>query len=176
MNEKLYIKRIKKGDHQALDIFIECLYPQVYAFIFKKVKGNDIAQDLTQEVFIRFIRALPTYEYQNKTLNYLYKISSHVCCTYYKKQRYDYVVEEEILEDKKVNVHEAIIKQFAHDELIEAIRLLKPLQQDVIILKYFEQYTFKEIADIFNQNISTIKSRHYQALVELKKIMEGVEL
>lgn len=176
MNEKLYIKRIKKGDHQALDIFIETLYPQVYIFILKKVKGDDIAQDLTQEVFIRFIRALPRYEYQNKTLNYLYKISSHVCLTYYKQQKIEYVIEDEIVEDKKVDVHEAIIKQFTHDELIDAVRLLKPLQQDVIILKYFEQYTFKEIADIYNENISTIKSRHYQALIQLKRIMEGVKL
>ncbi|MEG0452364.1 MAG: RNA polymerase sigma factor [Coprobacillus sp.] len=176
MNEKFYIRRIKKGDHQALDIFIENLYPQVYTFILRKVKGDDVAQDLTQEVFVRFIKALPTYEYQKKTLNYLYRISSHVCLSYYKKQRYDYEIEEEHIEDKRVDVHEAIIKQFHHDELIEAVRLLKPLQQDVIILKYFEQYTFKEIADIYNENISTIKSRHYQALIHLKKIMEGVNV
>ena len=53
------------------------------------------------------------------------------------------------------------------------IRLLKPKQQDVIILKYYNQYTFQEIAEIYNVSVSTMKSRHYQALVQLKKIMEG---
>ncbi len=173
MNEKYYIKRIKKGNHEALDVFIEHLYPQVYAFIYKKVKGDDIAKDLTQEVFVKFIRSLPTYTYENKVMNYLYKISSHVCISYYRSKKNHLEIKEEIVHDKNVDVHETIIKQFTHDKLIEAIQLLKPEQQDVIILKYFEQYTFKEISKIYNQNISTIKSRHYQALVKLKKILEG---
>ena len=84
MKEKYYIKRIQKGDHRALDEFIEIIYPQVYAFIDRKVKGEDIAKDLTQDVFIRFIRALPTYQSEGRVLNYLYKISSHVCYSSFK--------------------------------------------------------------------------------------------
>lgn len=173
MNEKLYIKKIKKGNHQALDQFIETLYPQVYSFVSKKMGGAEIAKDLTQEVFIRFIRALPTYQYQNKTINYLYKISSHVCFSYYKKQRFELEIDEHLIVDKRIDVHETIIKAFDNEQLDQAIHQLKSKQQDIIILKYFHQYTFKEIADIYNENISTIKSRHYQALVQLKRIMEG---
>ncbi len=173
MKEKYYIKCIQKGDHRALDEFIEILYPQVYAFIDRKVKGEDIAKDLTQDVFIRFIRALPTYQSEGKVLNYLYKISSHVCYSYFKKKRNDLEIDDEILEDKSIDVHETILKQFQEKELENVIRLLKPKQQDVIILKYYNQYTFQEIAEIYNVSVSTMKSRHYQALVQLKKIMEG---
>lgn len=171
MNEKYYIKRIRHGDHQALDQFIEILYPQVYEFIYHKVQG-DIAKDLTQEVFVRFIRALPTYQSEGKVLNYLYKISSHVCLTYFKQNKNHLSYEDELVEGHE-NVHEAILKQFDKEELDQAIYQLKPLQQDVIILKYFKQYTFIEIASLYNVSVSTIKSRHYQALIKLKKIMEG---
>ncbi|WP_050637737.1 RNA polymerase sigma factor [Candidatus Stoquefichus sp. SB1] len=173
MKEKYYIKRIQKGDHRALDEFIEILYPQVYAFIDRKVKGEDIAKDLTQDVFIRFIRALPTYQSEGRVLNYLYKISSHVCYSYYKRFRGHLLLEDELVEDKHIDVHETIMKQFEEDALKKAIYQLKPVQQDVIILKYIEQYTFKEIASIYNLSVSTIKSRHYQALIKLKKILEG---
>ena len=175
MREKDYIRRMQKGDHHALDEFIEILYPQVYTFIYYKVKGEDIAKDLTQDVFVRFIRALPTYQSEGKVLNYLYKISSHVCYSYYKGLKGDLLLDDELVSDKHVNVHEAIIKQFKQDELQKAIYQLKPVQQDVIILKYFEQYTFQEIADIYHLSVSTVKSRHYQALVRLKKIMEGAD-
>lgn len=175
MKEKYYIKRIRKGDHHALDEFIEILYPQVYYFINRKVKGEDIAKDLTQEVFIRFMRSLPTYQSEGKVLNYLYKISSHVCYSYYKSLKGHFLLEDELVQDEHIDVHETIIKQFHKDELLKAIYQLKPAQQDVIILKYFEQYTFKEIASIYQVSVSTIKSRHYQALIKLKKIMEGDE-
>ena len=45
--------------------------------------------------------------------------------------------------------------------------------QDIIILKYYHQYTFKEISEIYHIPISTVKTRHYQALIQLKKQMEG---
>lgn len=173
MNEKYYVKRIQKGDHRALDSFIEILYPQVYHFIYRKVKGEDIAKDLTQDVFIRFIKALPTYHSEGKVLNYLYKISSHVCYSYYKNQKHYLPLEDEKVEADNEDVHEAIIKQFDQEQLQDAIYQLKPVHQDIIILKYYNQYTFKEIAHIYNLHISTVKSRHYQALIQLKKIMEG---
>lgn len=175
MNEKYYIKKIQKGNHKALDEFIELLYPQVYTFIYRKVKGEDVAKDLTQDVFIRFMRALPTYQSEGKVLNYLYKISSHVCYSYYKSQKYDLSLEDEKIESCDKDVHETIIKQFKQEELQKAIYQLKSVQQDVIILKYYEQYTFKEIASLYQISVSTVKSRHYQALIQLKKIIERGE-
>lgn len=172
MNEKYYIKRIKKGDHDALDAFIEELYPHVYTFIKYKVQDIHLAYDLTQDVFVRFIRALPTYKSEGKVLNYLYKISSHVCLTYWKRHKEELTLIDEILEDGEMNVHEAMIKQFTHEQLEQAIYHLKPELQDIIILKYFHQYTFKEISYIYHIPISTIKTRHYNALKQLKKILE----
>ena len=58
-------------------------------------------------------------------------------------------------------------------QLQEVIYELKPAMQDIIILKYYHQYTFKEISEIYHIPISTVKTRHYQALIQLKKQMEG---
>jgi len=170
MNEKYYIKRIRNGDHQALDQFIEILYPQVYTFIYRKVQ-NDVAKDLTQEVFVKFIRALPTYKSEGKVLNYLYRISSHVCLNYWKRTKVDMFLEDELIEGKD-DVHETIMNKMTQQQLLDALKELKPQMQDVIILKYYEQYTFKEIADIYHINVSTVKTRHYQALIKLRKILE----
>ena len=87
MNERYYIKCIRKGDHRELDLFIEELYPQVYTFIRHKIQDDSLAYDLTQDVFIRFIRALPIYKSEGKVLNYLYTIASRVCLSYYKTQK-----------------------------------------------------------------------------------------
>lgn len=56
MNEKAYLKEIRKGNQEALNAFIETLYPSVYRYVFCKVSGKEEAKDITQEVFLRFIK------------------------------------------------------------------------------------------------------------------------
>lgn len=175
MNERYYIKRIRKGDHRALDLFIEELYPQVYTFIHHKIQDESLAYDLTQEVFIRFIRALPTYKSAGKVLNYLYTISSRVCLSYYKTQKNHLEYHDELVEDKKVDIHEDMLKHITQEHLQSLIYSLKPQYQDILILKYFHSYTFKEISKIYHIPESTVKTRHYQSLKQLKKLMEGDE-
>ena len=59
MREQQILHKIKKGDQQTLNNFIQDLYPYVYSFTYRKMQGDDSAKDITQEVFVRFIRQLP---------------------------------------------------------------------------------------------------------------------
>lgn len=170
MNEKYYIKRIRKGDYEALNQFIEILYPQIYQFVYRKIQ-NETAKDITQEVFIRFFKVLPTYKSKGKVLNYLYRIASHLCLNYWKRTKNYCPLQDELIECKE-DINHIINKNIDQEQLLDALKHLKPEMQDVIILKYFEQYTFKEIAETYHLNISTVKTRHYQALIKLKKILE----
>ena len=68
------------------------------------------------------------------------------------------------------NVHEAILNQIRNEELMLYIGELSDAQQDVILLKYFHQMTFKEIAESFSIPISTVKTRHTAALKKLSTL------
>ena len=174
MDEKKYIKRIKHGDYCALDELIEKLYPQVYEFILYKIKNESDAKDITQEVFIRFIKVIPRYKPQGKIIHNLYKISSHLCINYYTRTVHYQPLEDGQIQSQE-DVHTTIINQMTREQIRRAIYKLKPIYQDIIILKYFYQYTFKEISSILSINISTIKTRYYHALIELKHIMEDYD-
>lgn len=173
MNESNLIRKIKKGDENAMDILIQSYYPFIYAYVSRKMLMDDCAKDITQEVFLRFLRYLPTYRQEGKLLHYLYRRASNVCKDYYRKMQYhediselDYMIEDD------TNVHESILNQLKYEELMLWISKLNDIQQDVIILKYFHQLTFKEIADIHHIPVSTVKSRHTQALIKLRKLMK----
>lgn len=173
MNEKYYINRIRQNDKQALDIFIRELYPDVYRFVYRKMNGLDISKDITQEAFLRFIKNIRGYEHNGKVLSYLYKIASNLCVDYFRKNKNEDVeIEEVILKDEKVNVHESVLNKIKKDILMNYIQNLKSKEQDVIILKYFHQYTFKEIAMLFEISESTVKSRHKSALIKLKTMVK----
>ena len=87
MNEKAYLKEIRKGNQEALNAFIETLYPSVYRYVFCKVSGKEEAKDITQEVFLRFIKQIHNYQSNGKVLAYLYTIAMNCCHTYYRKEK-----------------------------------------------------------------------------------------
>ena len=172
MNEKNLINRMKQNDKQALDIFIRELYPDVYRFVYCKMNGLDISKDITQEVFLRFIKNIRSYEHNGRVLSYLFKIASNLCMDYFRKNRNeDIEIEEAILKDD-TDVHESVLRKIKQEKLLSYIYVLKGKEQDVILLKYFHGYTFKEIASIYDTPESTIKSRHKSALIKLKKMIK----
>ena len=71
-----------------MDILIQSYYPFIYAYVSRKMLMDDCAKDITQEVFLRFLRYLPTYRQEGKLLHYLYRIASNVCKDYYRKMQY----------------------------------------------------------------------------------------
>ena len=71
MNRRKLILQIKNGNQEALETIITEMYPQVYAFLYRKMKQNDRAKDITQEVFLKFVEI---------SINIMRKIS---CSTIY---------------------------------------------------------------------------------------------
>lgn len=172
MKEKRLIKKIKNGNQEALNTFIKEYYPQVYTFAYQKLQGDDTAKDITQEVFIRFIKNIPMYQSEGKTIHYLYRMTSNLCYDHFRKIKHEQTI---YIEDTNhiagnLDIHETLIKQLRYEELMFYIHLLKENQQDIILLKYFHQMTFKEIAESFSIPISTIKTRHTVALRKLQDL------
>lgn len=175
MDEYKYIKKIRNGDQNALNELIEFLYPQLYRFVYRKLQGDDATGDIVQDSFIRFVRVIPTYQVQGKVIHYLFKIASNLCADYWKKKgrESDCEMNDEDFIDEDVNIHEQVIKKINHEIILKYLQDLSLAQQDVILLKYYEHFTFKEIAMIYQVSESTIKSRHTQAIQKLRRKMKG---
>ena len=173
MNEKAYLKEIKKGNSSVLDSFIEELYPPVYRYVFCKVSGKEEAKDITQEVFIRFSRQIHNYKSDGKVLAYLYTIAMNCCRSYYRKEKHhDYLeLNEEIASDDK-SLSEQVLDQLKFDQLKEYLLRLSDKDQNVLIFHYLKQMTFKEISTLTKESEATIKTRHYRALKKIRRMMK----
>lgn len=176
MDEKSYLRKIKHGDSQALNGFIEELYPPIYRYVYCKVQGKEEAKDITQETFLNFIKQIPNYRSDGKLMAYLYTIASHCCAAYYKKEkRFTYTELQEELFYEDTSLNEDMLKGLQFEELKKLLLVLPLKEQDILIFHYLKQMTFKEIADITKERESTIKSRHYRALGKIKKLLEEGE-
>lgn len=168
MDDKRLIKQIQQGDSDSLDTIIRKYYNDIYSYCFRKTANSYTAADLTQEVFLRVTKYIHNYVHKGKFKNYLYIIAKNTCHDYYKKN--GAVIENiDLLDVPDKDSNFTRIEQT--DFIMIALRSLPDIQKDVIILHFYHGMKLKEISEIMDSSLSTIKSRLKQGLDKLTKII-----
>lgn len=168
MTDKELIRKVHNGNKEALNLIISKYYDEIYRFCFYLTGYETDSYDITQEVFLKFIRYVDSYQYKNLK-GYLLIIARNLCFDFFRHKK-ETVWIEEITEAGK---DDAQIKSVEDGLLIKQALLKIPMEQrEVIILKIYEEMKFMEIARMLGCNISTAKSRYHAGLGKLRKIME----
>ena len=168
MTDKELIRKVHNGNKEALSIIIDKYYDEIYRFCFYLTGYETDSYDITQEVFLKFIRYVDSYQYRNLK-GYLLIIARNLCYDFFRHKK-DCIQIEEIAETGKDDMQ---IKSIENGLLIEqALLKISAEQREVIILKIYEEFKFTEIAKMLGVNLSTVKSRYHLGLKKLRKIME----
>ena len=170
MRDSELIKRIKQGETELLDVLIESHYDGIYRFCYYKLGDREAAYDCAQETFLHLLRYMDTYVEQKRFKAYLYRIAGNVCMDWFRKNSVQLAGEELLATIQK---EDSELKRVElSDEILRALKVLSPAQKDVIILHFFYDFKLREIADITNVPMSTVKSRLKQGMDKLKAYME----
>lgn len=176
-DEKL-IKEILKGNESAMEILVKRYYDLVHSFIYRNTSDYNIAYDITQDVFIKMMKNIDKYKIESGNFkNWILKISINTTKDYFKskvyKQRHtSYDISDHEIEDK-TNVVDILSKKEEAVKIKEAIEKLPKLQREAVILKYYNDLKIKEISNITGDNENTIKSRLFNGVKSLKKLLGG---
>ena len=145
----------------------------VYAY----VKNQAMAEDLTQEIFVKCYQALPTYKGKSTIKTWLWRIAINHCKDYLKSWYNQKVLArtDELfsLQESKENVEQTVIQQDEDARLAEIVMQLPVLYREVIYLFYFEMLAIKEIAQVLEINSNTVKTRLRKGKALLKERLEG---
>lgn len=145
----------------------------VYAY----VKNQAMAEDLTQEIFVKCYQALPTYKGKSTIKTWLWRIAINHCKDYLKSWYNQKVLArtDELfsLQESKENVEQTVIQQDEDARLAENVMQLPVLYREVIYLFYFEMLAIKEIAQVLEINSNTVKTRLRKGKALLKERLEG---
>ena len=162
--------------HEIEDImqeFGQDLLQLVYAY----VKNKAIAEDLTQEIFVKCYHALPTYKGKSTMKTWLWRIAINPSKDYLKSWYNQKVLatEEQLfsLQESKENVEYTVIQQDEDARLAENVMQLPVLYREVIYLFYFEELTIKEVAQVLSIKSNTVKTRLRKGKALLKEQLEG---
>lgn len=169
MTDKELIHKVHNGDKEALNIIVGKYYDEIYRFCVY-LTGNDMdSYDITQEIFLKFIKYVDSYRYKNLK-GYLLIIARNSCCDYFRHKK-DTLWIEDMAESGK---EDSQITDMEDGMLLRQTLLrIPPEQREVIILHVYEELKFVEIAKMLGCNLSTVKSRYFQGIKKLTRLMHA---
>ena len=178
------ISQYQKGDEQALAKLIQKHQQELFSFIFYKVKDDDLANDFFQDTFIKIIIKLKEGKYteEDKFILWAKRIASNLIIDHFRvKSRHITVSETSYMDDEfsifdtiketDFNIEEQLILSQIHEDLKNIIVFLPENQQEIIKMRFYDELTFKEIAELTNTSINTTLGRMRYALMNIRKII-----
>jgi RNA polymerase sigma-70 factor (ECF subfamily) len=168
------ILRAQSGDREAFAILFEQYKNLVYKTAFLMLGESAEAEDALQEIFLQVYRSLSRFDPGKAAFTtWLYRVTFNYCLNHRRKKRPFTLPLEDISPALKSEFPGA---QMAEEEILqEAIGKLTDRQRAVIILRYFWDLPYAEIAQILDLPLGTVKSRLDLALKTLRKVLEEQE-
>jgi len=167
---KKLILSAKSGDGQAFEIIYKELFTPLYRYTFSKCNDVELANDICQQTFLNFYKALPSYEPEKSPLAYLFTIAKRLLINHSKKKSSISFDEKlfEIIEDENVDiVSDANIRKLA-ESINEYLPYLSTDESDVIRLYYYGEFSYKEISEILEKEEVYIRKIKERALKKLR--------
>lgn len=179
VKKEITIPKLSKKEQKEFSELVNSNMKRAYFSALGLLGTHDEAMEASQEAFIRAMRHFDRFDRTKKFFTWYYRILKNLCLNKIRdKKRLNHVELLEILETSNTNDNaEAKMEQTELKENVEeALMQLDPDDREIIILKEFENYSYKEIAELVDIPIGTVMSRLFYARKKLARLLEGVEL
>jgi len=167
LSEKEALRLVKKGDREAYGAIVRNYMKTAYYIALGFVHNHQDALDLSQEAFIRAFRKINGFNLEKPFFPWFYKIMRNLCLDQLQRTRHRREIPLEGIRDPGLEDKDRDIKK----ALWKGIMELPFEQREVIILRYFRQFSYKEIAEIVGKPIGTVMSSLYYAKKRLRGIL-----
>ena len=181
LSDAILLKNYIDGDESALAILIERHQAKVYGFIYSKVGDTTISDDIFQDTFIKVIKTLKTnaYNEEGKFLPWLMRIAHNQTIDFFRKNKKMPMQREteeysifNFMSDSAQNIEGKLIEFQVEKDLKRLVESLPEDQREVLKMRFYDDLSFKEIADITGVSINTALGRMRYAVINLRKLIE----
>jgi len=161
---------------QAFEELYKKTFVPLFRYVYFRVKNKEIAEDLLQTVFIKAWQKITSLNQQNDNLlPWLYTIARNTVIDYYRKPKplsLD-AFENHNFATHSLNIDERLDQQDKLKKVLANLSNLSSDQQEVIILRFINDLTYKEISHILNKKEEAIRALQYRALKSLKQTIQN---
>ncbi len=170
-----------EGNNSAFDILLKRYESKVFTYLVYSVHSQELAEDLFQDAFMRIITTLQQKRYteNGKFSSWVMRIAHNLVIDYYRQNKGEKFVSNDdenfdVLNDSHVAVDDNIEKQLIDHQTLSDIktlvRMLPEKQREVVLMRFYQDLSFKEIAGITNVSINTALGRMRYALINLRRL------
>ena len=179
------VQRAQSGDAEAFGELYDRYVDQVYRYIAYRVASTQLAEDLTSETFLRALRRIGSFSWQGRDVGaWFVTIARNLVADHYKSSRYrleltadDVSVVGGAQQVTAEGPEDAVLEAMQNTQLLVAVKLLGPEQQECIVLRFLQGLSVAETAQVMGKNDGAIKALQYRAVRALARLLpEGVEL
>lgn len=179
------ILKVKKGDQQAFEPIVSFYQNRIYYHCYRMTGSAEEAEDLAQEAFVRAYVNIRSFDDRRKFSTWLYRIATNVTIDYLRKRKPDHHLEDPI----RGTDHLTMYSQLASEEdlpdvEIERLELkeqinshildLSEIYRSVIILRYIDELSLKEISEVLDLPLGTVKTRLFRGREALRQKLRNL--
>jgi RNA polymerase sigma-70 factor (ECF subfamily) len=179
--DALLVREYIAGNEEALSALIKRHQSKIYGFIYSKIPDKDITNDVFQDTFIKVIKTLKSNSYneEGKFLPWVMRISHNLVVDHYRKTKKMPLYREteefsifSIMSDDSLTIENKIIANQVEMDLKRLIEELPADQKEVLVMRMYQNMSFKEISESTGVSINTALGRMRYALMNLRKVID----
>ncbi|CAN1561509.1 RpoE DNA-directed RNA polymerase specialized sigma subunit, sigma24 homolog [Flavobacteriaceae bacterium] len=180
-SDALLVKDYVSGDESALATLIKRHESKIYGFIYSKIADRDVSNDIFQDTFIKVIKTLKTSSYneEGKFLPWVMRIAHNLIIDHFRKSKKMPLYREteefsifSIMSDDSLSIENKIIADQVEIDIRKLIEELPADQKEVLVMRMYQDMSFKEISELTGVSINTALGRMRYALMNMRKIID----
>ncbi len=173
MDMRDIVQRAQQGDEAAFEQIYTALYAPLFRFVLVRTKDRDLAEDITQNTFIKFLSTLPTFE-GSAPLPYLHTVARNAIIDHYRKKQPDFDDEALwALASTAPTQEEVLVLGEEVATVVGALTQLSPTEEAAVRLKYLDGLETSEVAQYLDKTEEAVRQLLSRGVRRIRSILDG---
>ena len=171
MTDEMIMEAVKSGDLQQASLLFERYNKRIYNFLARMTMSKMLAEDLTQNVFLRMIKYRNSYREGNRFHSWIYQIARNVFSDHYQmhKNKFSGFVDVEKMSEVIADKEESMEQDEREKILHRSLAMLNEEQRELLVLTRFQHLKYEEVAVIMDTTVANIKVKVHRAIQKLRE-------
>lgn len=177
MTDELIMEAVKRGELQQATLLFERYNKRIFNFLARMTMDRELAEDLTQNVFLRIIKYRNSYREGNRFQSWIYQVARNVFSDHYQahKNRFSDFVDVEKISDHMADNSDNELLDEKEGLLRQSMAKLTDEQRELLVLTRFQHMKYEEVAAIMDTTVANIKVKVHRAILKLREFYFELE-
>ncbi|MFC0015722.1 MULTISPECIES: RNA polymerase sigma factor SigW [Allobacillus] len=178
------VKQVKKGNKDAFGIIIDTYEKRIYQHCYRLLGSFHEAEEVTQEAFVKAYTKIHTFKNKQSFAPWIYRIATNTAVDWMRKKKPLYILDQPMavgenityldhIENTSETPQETVEQKENQDEMQQYLLQLPSKYRVVLVLRYMDEFSLKEISETLDLPTGTIKTHLHRGREALRKLMHG---